>query len=266
MNGKSRGTLRVVKSLKLGEFCLGIDRGPDGALYTGVSLYPTQQWIEQGGSIYRLDMELLHSVRITPEYPALNGLAFDKGGHCYFASSNFSFLNPKGSIYMMMVMSDGKFSKPEVVLNNIGLANGVHYNLKQNRIYLSDTLETVSAFSPGEPRAEIIYRKTKYMESIDDLCTDNKGFLWMSDPFDSTVKHYNPDTRQLVRYDIKGVGQTSSCGIRVENGEEILYITEIKTNRDPMSNVYDGRGILIVPVKSLIAAEKSVRHSMLRNF
>lgn len=152
---------------------------------------------------------------------------------------------------MMQIAPDDSYSEPEMFLQDIGLANGLHYNAQENRIYLSDTLETVSSFIPGEQRLEIVYRKTKYMESTDDICTDRQGNLWISDPFESTLKQYNPKTKQLVRYDIEGIGQTSACGILEEDGEEVLYVTEIKTKRDPMSDVYDGRGLFIVSVNSL---------------
>ncbi|MEA3434893.1 MAG: SMP-30/gluconolactonase/LRE family protein [Thermodesulfobacteriota bacterium] len=251
LDGESREQLKIVKSLKMGQFGLGIDKGPDGSLYVGFSQYDTQGWIEQGGAIYRVDPELHQPVKLTTDYPTMNGLACDSAGRCYFASSNFDFFHPKGNVYMMQIAPNGSYSEPEIFLQDIGLANGLHYNTQENRMYLSDTLETVSSFIPGEQRLEVIYRKTKYMESTDDICTDHQGNLWMSDPFESTLKQYNPKTKQLVRYDIEGIGQTSACGIREEDGEEVLYITEIKTKRAPMSDVYDGRGLLIVPVNSL---------------
>ncbi len=62
--------------------------------------------------------------------------------------------------------------------------------------------------------------------------------------------------KQLVRYDIEGIGQTSACGIREEDGEEIIYVTEINTKRTPLSDIYDGRGVLIVPMNSLTKFKK----------
>lgn len=251
LDGESREKLKLIKSLKIGQLGLGIDKGPDGSLYVGFSQYDTQGWIKKGGAIYRVDPELRHFVKLTTDYPAINGLAFDGTGCCYFATSNFSFFHPKGTVYIMQIAPDGSYTTPEIFLDNIGLSNGLHYSARENRMYLSDTLETVSSFSPGGQSMDVIYRKTKYMESTDDICTDRQGNLWMSDPFDSTLKKYNPKKKQLVRYDIDGIGQTSACGIREEEGEEVLYVTEIKKKRDPMSDVYDGRGVLVVPMQSL---------------
>ena len=223
LDGESRERLKIVKSLKIGQFGLGIDKGPDGSLYVGVSQYDTQGWSEQGGAIYRVA-------------PELN--------------------QPEGNVYMMQIAPDSSYSEPEIFLQDVGLANGLHYNAQENRMYLSDTLEMVSTFIPGEQRLETIYRKTKYLEATDDICTDHQGNLWMSDPFESTLKNYNPKTKQLVRYDIEGIGQTSACGIREEDGEEVIYVTEINRKRAPLSDIYDGRGVLIVPVNSLTKFEK----------
>ena len=256
LDGESREQLKIVKSLKMGQFGLGIEQGSDGSLYVGVSQYGTQGWIDQGGAIYRVAPELHQPVKLTTDYPAMNGLACDSAGRCYFASSNYDFFHPEGNVYVMQIAPDGSYSEPEIFLQDIGLANGLHYNAQENRMYLSDTLEMVSAFIPGEQRLETIYRKTKYLEATDDICTDHQGNLWMSDLFESTLKNYNPKTKQLVRYDIEGIGQTSACGIREEDGEEVIYVTEIKTKRAPLSNVYDGRGLLVVPVSSLTKSER----------
>ena len=154
---------------------------------------------------------------------------------------------------MMQVAPDGSNSEPELVFQGLGLANGLHYNAHENLMYLSDTLETVTAFTPGEQSLELVYRKTQGMEGFDDICTDRQGNLWMTSPLESTVKYYNPQTKQLVRFDIEGIGQTTACGIREEDGEEVLYVTELNEKRELRSMMaYDGRGLLIVPVNSLL--------------
>jgi hypothetical protein len=253
LNGHSWNDLEIVKSLKIGTFALGIDKGPDGWLYVGVSEHDMLGWIEQGGAIFKLDMALEQPVKLTESYPALNGVAFDGEGRCYFATvSEYDFLHPNGEVYIMEVAPDGTHSEPQKLLSNVGLANGIHYNKQLNKLYLSNTIERVVAFNPCQTAIDEIYLKTKYLEAIDDLCTDSQGNLWMTDPFDSFVKMYDPQTKHLIRYVIDGVGQTSSCGIRNENGEDILYVTEIKTKREPLSETYDGRGVVILPLQSLV--------------
>ncbi|MBN1382256.1 MAG: hypothetical protein JXA41_11315 [Deltaproteobacteria bacterium] len=49
LDGESREQLKIRKSLRIGRFGLGIDKGPDGLLYVGFSQYNTQGWIERGG-------------------------------------------------------------------------------------------------------------------------------------------------------------------------------------------------------------------------
>ena len=92
-------------------------------------------------------------------------------------------------------------------------------------------------------------------EAFDDLCTDSRDRLWMTDPNRRTIKRYDPATDTLVRYHLDGFGQASSCRIRVENGEEIMYITELKSPEKEGDNPYNGRGVLRVPLRSLSAAE-----------
>jgi sugar lactone lactonase YvrE len=255
LDGESREQLEIVKSLDTGRTGLGLEKGPDGFLYAvlGIDRFDTPSWIEQGGAVYRVDPELDQFVKVTDNFPAMNGLACDNAGLCYFASSNFDFFRPEGNVYTFQIEPDGSTSKPELVFQDVGLANGLHYNARDNRMYLSDTLETVTAFTPGEQSLELVYRKTTGMEGMDDICIDRQGNLWMTSPLESTLKYYNPRTKQLVRYDIEGIGQTSACGIREEAGEEILYVTELNKKRSFRSMmVYDGRGLLVVPVNSLL--------------
>jgi sugar lactone lactonase YvrE len=88
-------------------------------------------------------------------------------------------------------------------------------------------------------------------ESIDDLCMDAAGRLWMTNPGKSTIKSFDLKTNRLIRYNIEGIGQTSSCRIRREQEGEILYMTELKRSHDPLSKVLDGRGLIAIPLKSL---------------
>lgn len=255
LDGESREHLEIIKTLDTGRTGLGLEKGPDGFLYAvlGIDRYDTPAWAEQGGAVYRVNAEFNQLVRMTDHYPAMNGLACDAAGGCYFASSNWNFFKPEGKVYRFQIAPDGSFSTPEPVFQELGLANGLHYNAREHRMYLSDTLEQVAAFTPSEHSLELIYQKVKGMEAFDDICTDRQGNLWMTSPLETTLKVYNPQTKQLVRFDIEGVGQTTACAIREENGEEVLYVTELNKKRSLWSmTAYDGRGLFIVPVKSLL--------------
>ncbi|MEE9457343.1 MAG: hypothetical protein V3W11_09375, partial [bacterium] len=53
---------------------------------------------------------------------------------------------------------------------------------------------------------------------------------------------------------IKGCGRPSSCRIRVEDGKEIIYVTELKRCRGfvgYLSSKCDGRGVIVIPLKAL---------------
>ena len=255
LDGASREQLEVVKTLDTGRTGLGLEKGPDGFLYAvlGIDRYDTPAWAEQGGAVYRVNADFNQVVRVTDHYPAMNGLACDDARGCYFASSNWHFFRPEGKVYRFQVAPDGSVSIPELVFEELGLANGLHYDARDNRMYLSDSLEQVTAFTPGEHSLALVYQKTKGMEAFDDICTDRQGNLWMTSPLETTLKVYNPQTKQLVRYDIEGVGQTTACAIREEQGEEVLYVTELNAKRSLRSmTAYDGRGLFIVPVKSLL--------------
>ncbi|MDA3901300.1 MAG: hypothetical protein PF637_12375 [Spirochaetes bacterium] len=72
----------------------------------------------------------------------------------------------------------------------------------------------------------------------------------MTDPINHTLKMYDPSNDTLIRYNISGFGQASSCRIRIEDDDEILYITELVAPNKNRENPYNGRGILRVPIKS----------------
>jgi sugar lactone lactonase YvrE len=152
----------------------------------------------------------------------------------------------------MNMSKAGSYSLPEIFIPAAGIANGLFYDDHQHKIFLSSTLDGIYNFSPSEESLNEVYLKLKFMEACDDLCTDISGNVWMTDPGMSTIKIFNPGTNRLVRFVIDGIGQTSSCRIRSENGQEMLFITELKQSQRPASGKFDGRGVLIVPANSLL--------------
>jgi sugar lactone lactonase YvrE len=252
LDGESWQTLKIAGAKKLGAFALGIAKGPDKRLYVNVSGGTAEDWLKTGGAVWRIGTDLSGPEKMTGPYPGLNGLSFDGEGNLYFAAGNASIMHPDGHVYRMKIGPDGVFAPPEVFLAHVGWANGLYFSAKENRFFFSNTVEGCFTFAPGMPKAEPVYYKTKIAEAVDDLCTDQAGRLWMTDPGTSTVKVFDPRTRRLVRYRIEGIGQTSSCRIRREREEEVLYVTELKQSQKLSSQVFDGRGLLAVPVKSLV--------------
>ena len=252
LNGTGTQDLAVLKSVKPGNQVMGLAFGRDGMLYAAIGRGKAEEWMTTGGSVFRFAKSLDFFERLTEDYPAINGVACDSSGNIYFASSNFNFFNPEGWVYRLAAMPGQPVAVPEMVLQDAGVSNGLYYDKNQDKIFYSNTVVGVYEFSPEHPELKEVYLKLRFMEACDDLCTDISGNVWMTDPGYSTVKMFNPGTNRLVRFNIMGVGQTSSCRVRTENGVEMLYVTELKTAQKPMSKVFDGRGVLVVPTRSLI--------------
>lgn len=252
LNGTGTQDLAVLKSVKPGSQAMGLAFGTDGMLYAAIGSGKQEEWMSRGGGIYRFSRDLDFYERVTNDYPAINGVACDSSGNIYFASGNFNFLNPEGWVYRLSAAPGQPVSTPELIFHDAGISNGLYYDKNLDKILYSNTIVGVYEFAPGHPGLKEVYLKLRFMEACDDLCTDISGNVWMTDPGYSTVKMYNPGTSRLVRFNIKGIGQTSSCRIRTENGVEMLYITELKTSQKPMSKEFDGRGVLVVPTSSLI--------------
>jgi sugar lactone lactonase YvrE len=251
LDGPSWKSMKIVKSKKVGTIALGIDKGPDGYLYLAASGHSLEEWMTKGGALYRVDQQLNSAVKITDDYSAINGMAFDSKGNLYFASCTFNVLHPDGRIFRMRVTAAGSTTPPEVFIDNAGLANGLYYDATAKLVYFSNTLEGIFTFSPESAQLRELYYKTRFMEGTDDLCTDRKGRVWAADPGNSFLKMYNPGKKVITRYVVEGIGQTSSCRIRMEKGKEIIYVTELKKVQGLVAQVFDGRGVVIMPLNSL---------------
>jgi sugar lactone lactonase YvrE len=256
LDGPSRDIITIRQSLKVGSSVTGICRLSDSLLATVINENAPEDWMEIGAAVNLLTMSLKSVQRITRDFPAANGICADRQGNIYFASSNFNFFDPHGNIYLMKRDPAGNYSDPTPLFPDAGLANGLYYDKAQDLIYFSNTMGGVFSFQPGGLEYHREYLKTRFMEACDDLCTDPAGNLWMTDPGYSTVKVFNPGTNRLVRFVIKGIGQTSSCRIRHEGGKEIIYLTELKKKQKPMTPIFDGRGVLILPAEELLRLVK----------
>ncbi|MDD5223001.1 MAG: SMP-30/gluconolactonase/LRE family protein [bacterium] len=250
IDGPSRSELKLVKSKKIaGECALGIGAGPDGRLYVAAS---EKDWLKQGGSVYRVDRDLEKAEKLTGNLPGINGLTFDRSGNLYLATSNMSFLRPRGAVYLMKIGPDGRFTVPEPWAGGRKIVNGMYFSGKENRLYFSETLSGVYRVDSGSGQAEKVFAKAKTMDFFDDLCQDQAGNLWVADPGSGSLKKYVSGTGELVRFKIRGIGQVSSCRIRVENGEEIIYLTELKRQPNKvLFGKFDGRGVFSMPLTEL---------------
>jgi len=229
VDGPSRGALRVVKSAALGRSsAFGVTESPYGILYVAAC---DGEWQEAGG-----------------------GIALDGRGNLFFAVSNASFLDGKGAIYRMRRLRGGGYAAPKVFLPDRRCADGVYYAAEEGRVYFTETFSGVSAFDPRTTGVEAVLGKTSVVEAFDDLCVDASGGLWLADAAGGFIKYYDAGKKELTKYKIRGFGRPSSCRIRREGGEEVLYVTEIKKGRGLgglLSKNYDGRGVAVIPAKAL---------------
>ncbi|MBN2510288.1 MAG: SMP-30/gluconolactonase/LRE family protein [Spirochaetales bacterium] len=225
---------------------LGLDIGSDGRLYAALSFASVEEWKTKGGAVYALDPGLIDTPRrLTDDYPAINGLACDGRGGFYFTAGNFNFLHPRGSLYRGAENTYGA----SAVVSGPWVAYGAAVSAE--RILFSDTLGGILELNGTQ--AAWVYRKTRLTESVDDFCVDRQGVIWMSAPGGASVKSFDPRTRILRSYHIRGIGQTSSCAVRTEHGRNILYVAELKQKNSVMNSNFNGRGVLIVPLESLAA-------------
>jgi sugar lactone lactonase YvrE len=243
LDDDSLGNLVIIKSLKAGNVVTGLSEDKEGNLVAAVCNNSLKEWKTKGGSLYRISKDMTSIERISEDFPSMNGICNDSAGNLYFTSSNFNIFRPEGTIYRMLFKGDGLFQSPEPFIRDVELANGLYYDHFQDKLFFSNTLGGVYEFSPQENVLKEVYLKLRFMEACDDLCTDISGNVWMTDPGYSSIKMFNPGTNRLVRYTIDGIGQT---------GREMLYITELKKSHQPTSGIFDGRGVFMVPAKSLL--------------
>lgn len=252
LDGPDYLSLEIQQTFIAGTSAHGITRVSDSAFAVILNSHGMDEWVNVGAALHLLELPEGGMHPISDDFPAANGVCTDNLGNLYFSSSNFSFLSPEGTIFFVQRGTDGSFAAPAPYFANAGLANGMFYDSHEDRIYFSNTMGGVYSFVPGEQEYREEFLKTRFMEACDDLCTDIAGNLWMTDPGYSTVKLFNPGTGVLTRFVIRGVGQTSSCRIRNEQGTEMIYITELKSKQAPVSKKFDGRGVLVIPARDLL--------------
>ena len=193
------------------------------------------------------------AVKVAGDYPGLNGLALDGRGDVYFAVSNMSFINGKGAIYKMRRKVGGDYREAEVFIPDLLCVDGMFYDAREGLIRFTETFSGVSTFRPGFLAVTHVLGKTGVFDFCDDLCTDASGRYWLADP-GGFLKCYDAEAGELTRYKVNGCGRPASCRIRLDGGEEVIYVTELKRRGGPaaaLSKKCDGRGVVVIPLKAL---------------
>jgi sugar lactone lactonase YvrE len=247
LDGKDRASLKVAKSKKIaGASAIGVTVGPDDLLYVGIA---ENDWMAEGGYVARMSKTLENKEVLTEVYEGLNGMDFSPDGDLYFASSNMSYKQSKGRIMKLSLAETG--AEPELAIGDLGAANGVAFNPEDGRLYYTEVFQGLSAFDLKTEEKELVLGKADTFEFFDDICIDGEGRVW-STAAGGFIKTWDPKTGTSVRFHMEGIGSTSACAIRVENGEEIIYITELKKpGNKPKSRLYDGRGMISFPLSVL---------------
>lgn len=238
----NKNVYSIEESRKLGNFALGLAwaNKENSELYVGIS---SNDWLDPGSSIFKVSSNLHNITKITSDYPGLNGLATDSEYELYITTGDFNFINPKGSLVKIGILNN------ETVLTQAKSANGLFYDDKENSLYYSEVYSGISKYNILNNTVSKVLGKSKIVEGFDDFCIDNSNNIWIADPPSGFIKCYIPEKKTVYHIRIKGFGVASSCRIGNINGENYIYITEIKKEN---SKKYDGRGVLIIPLKELM--------------
>lgn len=237
----------IINQMKIGSIALGISRGPDGYLYV---LGSNEEWLN--GQIFKIDKDLSNKKVLFGNYQGINGGIFDSKFNFYFASGKLNPFDSAGIIYKAVFDESGEMKKPEAYLTGLSSPNGLNMDFETGNIIFSETFKGIRSLDLKNKEISKIFGKSRIVEGFDDLCMDSNGNYWVADQPNGFIKMYRPGSDKVVYFRHKDFGIASSCRIRFDKGEEMLYISEIK--RSKKSREYEGRGIIIIPVKSLFSS------------
>lgn len=249
LDDNEQGKLEVQASLKVGNTALGIAEGKDGYLYVNASEHDTDNWLTLGGALYQVDKELRSAMRVSGDYPGINGLTRGPEGALYFATGNLRMFSPRGALYKLEFDAvQHQYSAPQPLLLDIGSANGMLYHEHSQELLFSETFSKVSSFDLATQSTSELFGKTRLVEGFDDLCVDSKGRIWVTEPVAGFLKMYERDSMKLTRIRVDGLGVASSCATAMRWGEEHIFVTEREINNND-----DGRGLAVIPIRLLLA-------------
>ncbi len=247
LDGADRKSLKIVNSQQIAKAsALGLTVGPDNLLYVGIA---DKSWSEEGGYVARVSQTFSDKEVLTGVFQGLNGMDFSPEGDLYFATSNMSYKHADGRI--MKLPGAQKGATPVKVAEDLGVANGLKFNPTNGMLYFTDVFSGLYSLDLKKQTRQTVLGKAEKFEFIDDICFDKDGRPWATAAA-GFIKTPDPKTGTSIRFHMEGIGSTSACAIRTENGEEMIYITEFKKpGNSPKSKVYDGRGIVSFPLSVL---------------
>lgn len=244
LDGQDRNSLKLIKSTKVAKgYCTGIILKSNNELCIGIS-DGIGNWGKQKCYIIGADSNISVTDTIAGPDILINGIAIDTNDNLYFATGEFSLLFPKPGFIKKLSNTS---RKPEVLISDCKRPNGLFYQSTNGKLFFTKTLDGIFSLNPETKEESVVIGNKKLVDASDDLCIDKSGDIWVANPPKGFIKCYQPDKNLVIYFKSKDFGTASSCRIRVENGEEVLYISEI---RNPKGE-YKGRGIISIPVKVL---------------
>ncbi|HEY9161655.1 MAG TPA: SMP-30/gluconolactonase/LRE family protein [Desulfomonilia bacterium] len=234
---------KIADKKKIGKMCLDVEAGPDGMLYAGVM-------DEKGISrICRISMDFTSVTPISSPVQGLNGMAQDRSGYLYIASSNLSFFNPKGCVLRAKIGDDNSFINPEVFIETGGITNGLAFSPDESKLYVTNLNGVLMAVDMKTREKKVLYSPGK-LQIFDDLDTAADGTVWLC--FNSEMAIISvKDGLVTAGYRTGDLKAPSSCKFGKGPGfrPDFLYITEFGMKGRSLK--MNGRGVFVMPVPEI---------------
>ncbi len=234
---------KIADKKKVGKLCLDVEVGPDGMLYAGVM-------DEKGVSkIWRISRDFTSMIPLSSPIQGLNGIAQDRSGYLYIASSNLSFFNPKGCVLRAKIGDDANFMNPEVFIETGGITNGLAFSPDESKLYVTNLNGMLMAVDMKTKEKTVLYSPGK-LQIFDDLDIAEDGTVWLC--FNSEMAIISvKDGIVTAGYSPGELKAPSSCKFGKGPGfrPDFLYITEFGMKGRSLK--MNGRGIFVLPVNGI---------------
>ena len=243
---------RTVAQKKLGTMCLGIVFGPDGLLYVAVAdpIVPDNNPVK-GRRIVRMDRNFSQMTVLTDAISGLNGMTRDSRDFLYYTSSNESLLWPKGGVYRIKFGADENFKKPELMIPDAGMVNGLAFSPDESVLYFTETTNGVWTFDMQTKSKKQIYSPPGFLQIVDDLTADKDGTVWLCLNSEGLlVPLSNGKARVGFRPGKLVIPSAVKFGRGKGFSEDMLFLTEYGLKGRSFTR--NGRGVWAVPVRELI--------------
>lgn len=226
---------KLVQKKKLGKMALGI-AADSQYLYLAIANEQQQR------RLLRIKKDFSDLQYMTGAIAGLNGICLDKKGQLYYTSSNESLWLPSGKIYRINVRQPESWQKPQVIVDQAKMANGLALSKDDQTLYYTATTSGVYRFNLQSKQKEELY-KTGFLGVLDDLYVDEQGVIWVCYNSKEGILKINGHQMTLYKHPqliapsaIQPVDKKKMSGPR-------FYVTEF--GRAGQSFTMDGRGVYL---------------------